>query len=102
MRHEAQARTERDAELFLQGAGSVELTDRLRATDWRGVRQTLARLLTIHHHSPRRFHVAIGDSVLVDPSAEATYFSPASLGRLEAPEVADAKDATKSIEEEVA
>lgn len=102
MRSEAQARTERDAELFLQGADSVELTDRLRATDWRGVRQTLGRFLTIHHHSPRRFHVDLRDSVLVDPSTEATYFSPASLDRLDQQAERDEESATASIEEEVA
>lgn len=102
MRHHAQARIERDAELFLQGADSVQLTDRLRATDWRGVRQTLARFLTIHHHSPRRFHVELRDGVLVDPFAEATYFSPASLARVDEPSKLGEEDAISSIEEEVA
>jgi hypothetical protein len=100
MRHDTQARTERDAELFLQGANSVELSDRLRATDWRGVRQTLARFLTIHHHSPRRFHVALRDSVLVDQTTEATYFSPASLARVGEQAELNEENAAPSIVEE--
>lgn len=76
-------RAERDAELFLQGGSSVELTDRLRATAWQGVRKTLAQLLTIHHHLPARYMVELSDSVLIDSDAEATYFSPATLHRVE-------------------
>lgn len=75
-------RIERDAELFLQGAESIELTDRLRATAWEGVRRTLAQLLTIHQHVAPRFRVDLADSVLVDPAAEASYFTPTTLRRL--------------------
>lgn len=81
-RDQERARAERDAELFLQGGRTVELTDRLRATAWAGVRKTLAQLLTIHQHRPTRFRVSLSDSVLIDPNAEATYFSPARLDRL--------------------
>jgi hypothetical protein len=76
-------RAERDAELFLQGNASVELTDRLRATAWQGVRKTLAQLLAIHQHLPARYIIHLNDSVLIDSDAEASYFSPATLHRLE-------------------
>lgn len=81
-RHHERARAERDAELFLQGANSIELTDRLRATAWPGARKTLAQLLTIHQHRPPRYVIKLRDSILIDADAEASYFSPAFLHRV--------------------
>jgi hypothetical protein len=77
-------RVERDAELHLQGADRVELTDRLRATPWEGAARALAQLLTVHQHPGSRLRVGLADSLLIDADAEATYFSPATLHRLAA------------------
>jgi hypothetical protein len=83
------ARVERDADLHLQGADQVELTDRLRATPWAGAARALARLLTIHQHAGSTFRVELADSLLIDADAEVTYFSPATLHRRRAVAVAD-------------
>jgi hypothetical protein len=83
-RREEWARVERQADLFAQGAQSVELTDRLRATPWEGTRKLLSGLLTIHQHEPLRYRVHLADSVLVDGTAQASYFTPTTLRRASA------------------
>ena len=67
-----------------QGARRVELTDGLRAGGWEGTRKVLSGLLTVHQHEPPRYRLELADSVLVDPSAEASYFTPATLERVDA------------------
>ncbi len=83
-RREQWARVERRADLVSQGARRVELTDGLRAGGWEGTRKVLSGLLTVHQHEPPRYRLELADSVLVDPSAEASYFTPATLERVDA------------------
>ncbi len=81
-RRDSNARVERQADLFAQGADTVELTDRLRAMPWEGTRKTLAGLLTIHQHEPAWYRLELRDSVLIDPTANASYLTPVMLHKV--------------------
>lgn len=74
-------RLERSAELHLQGANEVAMTDVLRAGEWAGTVQALAALLFAHQLTEGRFRLGLSDSLLIDLAAGATYFSPAVLHR---------------------
>ena len=78
-------RLDRQAELHLQGADEVSMTDTLRAGAWSGVVQNLAALLFAHQLTDGRYRLELADSVLIDTAAGATYFSPATLRRGELP-----------------
>ncbi|MDX6690520.1 MAG: hypothetical protein QOG15_1977 [Solirubrobacteraceae bacterium] len=74
-------RLDRQAELHLQGAAEVSMTDTLRAGAWSGTVQNLAALLFAHELTDGRYRLELADSVLIDTAAGATYFSPATLTR---------------------
>lgn len=82
-------RLKRSAELRLQGADEVSVTDALRAGEWQGTVQTLASLLFAHQLTAGRYRLDLADSLLIDLEAGATYFSPATLRRGAAAPAAD-------------
>lgn len=90
-------RLERNAELRLQGANEVSVTDALRAGEWAGSVRTLAALLFAHQLTAGRFRLDLSDSLLIDLDAGATYFSPATLRRGTLALPANAAEAAEAV-----
>jgi hypothetical protein len=85
---EARLRRRLSAELHLQGAAEVEMTDTLRALRWPAAAVELAHLLALAHDPGEPFALEMGQALLVDSQAPVTYFHPISLRRTGSPTAA--------------
>lgn len=77
-RAQRDARRINQAELLLQGADAVEVTDKLRAAGWPGAAVMAAEMLTVHRVDDR-YKAVCSDDVIVDPAGPVTHATPLRL-----------------------
>lgn len=77
-RAQRDARRINQAELLLQGAGAVELSDRLRAAGWPGAAVLAAEMLTVDRVDSR-YRAVCSDELIVDPTGPVTHATPLRL-----------------------
>jgi hypothetical protein len=77
-RAQRDARRINQAELLLQGADVVEVTDNLRAAGWPGAAVMAAEMLTVHRVDDH-YRAICSDDLIVDPAGPVTHATPLRL-----------------------
>lgn len=100
-RAQRDARRINQAELLLQGAGAVEVTDKLRAAGWPGAAVMAAEVLTLHRVDDR-YRAICSDDLIVDSAGPVTHATPLRLEADRASRLHAVEDGTRDPPAELA